>query len=268
LDGLSDAVTALLAHQPSALELLDRSFLELVGERGSDAVLLVEFEGDTAGEVRQIVQRAAQSIRPRATGVDTGLTQAATERLWALRHAASPMLAMLPEDRRSLQVIEDGCVPVERMAEYVRAVRAAAAERGLQVVIFGHAGDGHVHVNLLPEVARAGWEEAVASLLDEVTDALIRLGGTPSGEHGDGRLRAGLLPRVYGDEVLALFRQVKRAFDPLGILNPGVILPSGEPPVRHLKVGAQAIALPADIARGLREIEQTGGYARSRLELA
>ena len=73
---------------------------------------------------------------------------------------------------------------------------------------------------------------------------------------------------MYGDEVLALFQQVKHAFDPLGILNPGVILPSGEAPVRHLKVGAQAIALPADIARGLRQIEQTGGYARSRLELA
>jgi FAD/FMN-containing dehydrogenase len=157
---------------------------------------------------------------------------------------------------------------VERMAEYVRAVRAAAAARALQVVIFGHAGDGHVHVNLLPEVDRAGWEEAVASLLEEVTDTLAGLGGTPSGEHGDGRLRAGLLPRVYGGEVLALFQEVKRAFDPLGILNPGVILPSGEPPVSRLKVGAQAIALPADIARGLREIEQTGGYARSRMELA
>ena len=268
LDVLSDAVAALLMHEPSALELLDRSFLELVGESGSDAVLLVEFEGNTAEDVRRTVQRAAASIRPMAASVDTGLTQAATERLWALRHAASPILAGLPEDRRSLQVIEDGCVPVEKMAEYVRAVRAAAAARGLQVVIFGHAGDGHVHVNLLPEVARAGWEEAVASLLQEVTDALIRLGGTPSGEHGDGRLRASLLPRVYGDEVLALFHQVKRAFDPLGILNPGVILPSGEPPVRHLKVGAQAIALPGDIARGLRQIEQTGGYARSRLELA
>jgi FAD/FMN-containing dehydrogenase len=268
LDVLSDAVAALLTHEPSALELLDRSFLELVGEPSSDAVLLVEFEGDTAEEVRRTVQRAAAAVRPLAAGVDTGLTQAATERLWALRHAASPILAGLPEDRRSLQVIEDGCVPVERMAEYVRAVRAAASARGLQVVIFGHAGDGHVHVNLLPELARAGWEEAVASLLDEVTDALIRLGGTPSGEHGDGRLRAGLLRRVYGDDVLALFQEVKRAFDPLGILNPGVILPSGEPPVRRLKVGAHAIALPADISQGLREIERTGGYARSRIELA
>jgi FAD/FMN-containing dehydrogenase len=268
LDVLSDAVAALLTHQPSALELLDRSFLDLVGEPGSDAVLLVEFEGDTSEAVRRTAQRAAATIRPLAAGVDTGLTQAAADRLWALRHAASPILAGLPEDRRSLQVIEDGCVPVERMAEYVRAVRAAAASRGLQAVIFGHAGDGHVHVNLLPEVARAGWEEAVASLLEEVTDTLIRLGGTPSGEHGDGRLRASLLPRVYGDDVIALFQQVKRAFDPLGILNPGVILPSGEPPMSHLKVGARAIALPADIAHGLREIEQTGGYARSRMELA
>ena len=108
----------------------------------------------------------------------------------------------------------------------------------------------------------------MASLLDEVTDALVRLGGTPSGEHGDGRLRAALLPRVYGDEVMALFTKVKRAFDPLGILNPGIILPSGEPPISRLKVGAGAVELPDDIARALRRIEQRAGYAQSRLELA
>jgi hypothetical protein len=125
-----------------------------------------------------------------------------------------------------------------------------------------------VHVNLLPELARAGWEDAVAGLLETVTDALVRLGGTPSGEHGDGRLRAGLLHRIFGEEIVALFARVKRAFDPLGILNPGVILPSAEPSVSRLKVGRQAIALPDDIARDLRLIEQRGGYARNRLELA
>src|SRR5712691_2997366 len=82
LDVLSDAVAALLTHEPSALELLDRSFLALVGEPGSDAVLLVEFEGDTSEEVRRTVQRAAATIRLRAAGVDTGLTPAAAERLW------------------------------------------------------------------------------------------------------------------------------------------------------------------------------------------
>jgi hypothetical protein len=140
------------------------------------------------------------------------------------------------------------------------------------VVIFGHAGDGHVHVNLLPEIGRPGWEDSVASLLEAVTDALVRLGGTPSGEHGDGRLRAGLLARIYGEEVVGLFARVKRAFDPLGILNPGVILPAADGaavrPIRRLKVGEHAVALPDDIARGLRRIEQRGGYAQPRLELA
>jgi FAD/FMN-containing dehydrogenase len=268
LDALGDAVAALLAHEPSAVELLDRTFLELVGETAAEAMLLVEMERDDQRAAREAVERAAAAVAPWAVGVDTGLTPAAAERLWALRHAASPILAGLPESRRSLQVIEDGCVPVERMGEYIRAVREAAAARGLAVVIFGHAGDGHVHVNLLPEVGRAGWEDAVASLLETVTDALVRLGGTPSGEHGDGRLRAGLLTRVYGEDVVALFGRVKRAFDPLGILNPGVILPSGEPPISRLKVGAHAAALPDDIARALRRIEQRGGYAQSRLELA
>jgi FAD/FMN-containing dehydrogenase len=270
LDVLADAVGALLTHDPSAVELLDRTFLELVGEAGPEAVLLVEIEREDAAAAREAVDRASAAVAPFATGVDAGLTAAAADRLWALRHAASPILAGLPETRRSLQVIEDGCVPVDRMGDYVLAVRRAAAARGLAVVIFGHAGDGHVHVNLLPELGRAGWEEAVAALLEDVTDALVRLGGTPSGEHGDGRLRAGLLSRVYGDEIVALFARVKRAFDPLGILNPGVILPdpAGGPPIRRLKAGAQAVPLPDDISRELRRIEQRGGYARSRLELA
>jgi FAD/FMN-containing dehydrogenase len=268
LDALGEAVAALLEHDPSAVELLDRSFLELVGEAGPEAVLLVEMERDDQAAAREAIERAAAAVGPWAAGVDAGLTPAGAERLWALRHAASPILAGLPETRRSLQVIEDGCVPVPRMGEYIRGVREAAAAHDMAVVIFGHAGDGHVHVNLLPEVGRAGWEDAVAALLDAVTGALIRLGGTPSGEHGDGRLRAGLLARVYGEEVVALFGRVKRAFDPLGILNPGVILPSGEPPISRLKVGAHAAALPDDIARGLRRIEQRGGYAQRRLELA
>jgi FAD-dependent oxidoreductase family protein len=134
--------------------------------------------------------------------------------------------------------------------------------------MFGHAGDGHLHVNLLPEVGQAGWEEAVASLLDEVTETIIRLGGTPSGEHGDGRLRAQTITQLYGAEIVELFRRVKHSFDPLGIFNPGVILPSGDPPISRLKVGTTAVPLPDDVQRSLREIERTGGYGRCRLELA
>jgi FAD/FMN-containing dehydrogenase len=275
LDDLVKVVAALLACEPSAVELLDRTFLELVshtdigeGFAAVEAMLLVEIERDDLRSLRQAVARAADTVRPWAGAVDTALTAESAARLWELRHAASPILAGLPEDRRSLQVIEDACVPLERMGDYIRIVRRVTSARDIAAVIFGHAGDGHVHVNLLPRVGRAGWEQGVAGVLEEVTEAVLRLGGTPSGEHGDGRLRAGLLQRIYGDEIVGLFRRVKQAFDPLGILAPGVILPSGEPAISRLKVGRQAIPIPDDIARALREIERTGGYGRCRLELA
>ena len=275
LDDLVPVVAALLAHEPSAVELLDRTFLDLVrgtdagaGLAAAEAVLLVEIERADPDALRAVVEAAAEAVRGRAELVETAMSPRAAQRLWDVRHAASPILASLPEERRSLQVIEDACVPVERMGDYIRAVRQAAAARGIPVVVFGHAGDGHVHANLLPEVARPGWESAVAGVLEEVSAAVVRLGGTLSGEHGDGRLRAGLLPAVYGDEIMDLFRRVKHSFDPLGILAPGVILPSGDPPIRQLKVGPHAVGLPDDIARALREIERKGGYARPRMDLA
>jgi FAD/FMN-containing dehydrogenase len=275
LDDLVKVVAPLLGCEPSAVELLDRTFLELVrhteigeGFTAVEAMLLVEIERDDPRSLREAVARAADTVRPWAAAVDTALTAESAARLWELRHAASPILAGLPEDRRSLQVIEDACVPLERMGDYIRIVRRVTSARDIAAVIFGHAGDGHVHVNLLPRVGRAGWEQGVAGVLEEVTEAVLRLGGTPSGEHGDGRLRAGLLQRIYGEEIVGLFRRVKQAFDPLGILAPGVILPSGEPAITRLKVGRQAIPIPDDIARALREIERTGGYGRCRLELA
>src|SRR5918995_3027070 len=275
LDHLHQAVEAINQHEPSALELLDRSFLDLVGPSyrvaagvgpSVEALLLVEFERDQQDALRQALALTENAVRPWAVSVDVAYSGDA-DRLWAIRHAASPILAGLPEDRRSLQVIEDACVPVDRMGDYIRIVRRVTSARDIPAVIFGHAGDGHVHVNLLPKLARAGWEQGGAGVLEEVSDAVIRLGGTPSGEHGDGRLRAGLLSRVYGDEVVGLFRRLKRAFDPLGILAPGVILPSGEPAITRLKVGRQAIPIPDDIARALREIERKGGYGQCRLEL-
>lgn len=278
LDHLGDVVEALSDCRPSALELLDRSFLDLVGTDTlagaglrfptAEAVLLVELERDDPESLQLALEYATVQARQLAYSVDTAFSPEAAERLWAIRHAASPILAGFPEHRRSLQVVEDGCVPVERMSDYIHAVRRAAAKESIPVVMFGHAGDGHIHVNLLPEIGRAGWERAAASLLEEVTDAIIRLGGTPSGEHGDGRLRAETLVRVYGPEIVDLFRKVKQSFDPLGVLNPGVILPSGEPALSHLKVGSEAVPLPSDIQHSLRAIERTGGYGVCRLELA
>ncbi len=284
LDDLEEAVRALVALDPSAVELLDRTFLDLVGMAGgqlaappiaqspnrpvAEAILLVEFERETDAAARGVVGDAVRAVGGLATDVETALTPEEEHRLWALRHAASPILASLPPGRRSLQVIEDGCVPLPRLGEYVRAIREAAARQEIAVVIFGHAGDGNVHVNALPEVGRPDWLTRVGELYREVSDAAIRLGGTVSGEHGDGRLRAPLLEAQYGPEVMALMRGVKTAFDQDGILNPGVKLEAGLAPLAALKLGPDAAPIPDDIGRALREIERTGGYARSRLEIA
>ncbi|MBK8003046.1 MAG: FAD-binding oxidoreductase [Gemmatimonadetes bacterium] len=276
LDDLETAVRALVALDPSAVELLDRTFLELVAQAGlggqpsgalPEATLLVEFERETAAAARGVAGDAVRSLRDVATDVETALTPEEEHRLWELRHAASPILARLPVSRRSMQVIEDGCVPLPRLGAYVGAIRQGSAEWGIPVVIFGHAGDGNVHVNALPETTAPDWEVRLAGLYRDVNAAAIRLGGTVSGEHGDGRLRAPFLEAQYGTEVMDLFRLVKRSFDPRGILNPGVKLGS-EPPLSHLKVGRDVAEIPADIGWALREIERTGGYARSRGAIA
>jgi FAD/FMN-containing dehydrogenase len=278
LEQLAPVVLALGTSDPSAVELLDRSFLDLVGvaslrntelhQDDTEAVLLVELERDDEKSLLKAIELAASAIRDLALSVETSASAEATDQLWAIRHAASPILARLPETTRSLQVIEDGCVPVARMGEYIRAVRRVSTRLGIPAVLFGHAGDGHIHVNLLPDVSRPGWEGPVAQVLESITQTVADLGGTVSGEHGDGRLRAAALAHVYGSEIVDLFRRVKQSFDPLGIFNPGVILPSDDPPISHLKVGAGAAFIPADIERSLRQIEQTGGYRRNRLEIA
>src|SRR2546428_73603 len=120
-----------------------------------------------------------------------------------------------------------------------------------------------------PPPGRPGWRDAIAGLFADAADLLVRLGGTPSGEHGDGRLRAGLVERFYGAEVVALFRDLKRTYDPLGIFNPGVILPAADwAPLADLKVGPDAAPIPDDIAARLREVERTAGWSVPKLDLA
>src|SRR5207248_9388590 len=125
------------------------------------------------------------------------IDEATETELWELRHAASPILSRLDPSLRSMQFIEDGAVPPDRLADYVRGVRASLERNGIRGVIFGHAGDAHVHVNPLIDVSAADWKDRVTRILNEVTDLVARLGGTITGVHGDGRLRTAVLERVW-----------------------------------------------------------------------
>lgn len=270
LDDVGPAVLALLPHGPSALELMDRTYLDFVqaGAHRSlpadtEAVLLVEFEGDG-------VEGAVPAIRQLAAATERADDPAAVERLWELRHLASPILTRMPDETRSLQLVEDGCVPVHRLGEYVTALRRAATRHGFRVVIFGHAGDGHLHANIIADVSAPDLVARLAACLEEVTAAQIALGGTPSGEHGDGRLRAPFLAQAFGVTFADLCRRVKEAWDPTGILNPGVVVPSpGACPLDFpLKVGLTAPSIPADAADLLRRIERDAAWSTFMLGLA
>jgi FAD/FMN-containing dehydrogenase len=270
LASMAEAVPYLVSLQPSALELLDETLLQFVPDAPRVAcLLLVEFERETAAAARGVVGDAVRGLKHAVTHVATAVNRAGLEQLWSVRRLASPALARLPPTRRSLQLVEDGCVPLSALGEYVADLRAAADRRRIPVAIFGHAGDGHVHVNALPDTTGDGWREALRGLFDDVTDLLIGLGGVPSGEHGVGRLRAGILERFYGAVVMQRFGDVKRAYDPLSILNPGVIIPATDwSPVAALKVGPGAAAIPEDIATRLREVERSAAWATPKRELA
>lgn len=261
----------------SACELLDRTFLEVAASDGptgipadAEAVLLCEVEGEHAADAAHIVERLAARCRGfGATDAITAVDPDAEHRLWTLRHAASPILARLAPRLRSMQFIEDGCVPPDRFPEYVRGVRAALARAETTGVIFGHAGDAHAHVNPLVDVSRAGWRDRVRGLLDDVCELTAGCGGTLAGEHGDGRLRAPLMARVWSDEARAAFANIKAAADPAGLLNPGCkIARDGDDGLAILRHDPEAPQLDPRAWAALDAIERDRAWHRFRMDYA
>ncbi|MCZ6760203.1 MAG: FAD-binding oxidoreductase [Gemmatimonadetes bacterium] len=267
LDALSALIPALISFHPSALELMDRSLLKYATARipsnvsDAAALLIAEYEAENSTRLEELLTEIQRKCAHECTSIEAAADEFELHELWTVRHAASSALANLPETKRSLQIIEDGCVPVEKLADYLNGIHRAAEQIGIEVVAFGHAGDGHVHVNALADTTDPDLTRRLSSLLDAVTDLVLSLDGSPSGEHGDGRMRAGLLQRMYGPEVFDLFTRVKSAFDPDNILNPGVIVPiDAEPIFENLKVGAHATPIPEVVASRLRRIEREAGW--------
>jgi FAD/FMN-containing dehydrogenase len=258
----------------TACELLDRTFLDVAardGARGlpgrAEAVLLAEVEGHSPGAARDAALLLGRAFtRAGAFEITTASHPTAERRLWALRHAASPILARLAPRLRSMQFIEDGCVPPEHLPAYVRGVRSALERADTMGVIFGHAGDAHVHVNPLVDVTRSDWRDRVRGLLDEVCTLTASLGGTLAGEHGDGRLRATLMPRLWNEAAMTAFRVVKQAADPHGILNPGVKFAAPEAnPLASLRHDPDTAPLGANARTALDAIERDRAWHRFRL---
>ncbi|HKJ01637.1 MAG TPA: FAD-linked oxidase C-terminal domain-containing protein, partial [Longimicrobiales bacterium] len=164
----------------------------------------------------------------RDLGVSLRVGRSQEERawLWAIRHSASPVVAaQASRGLVSMQFVEDSVVRDGRLPSYLSGIEEILKEEQTDAVVFGHAGDGNVHVNPLVDVTRHDWRDTVRRILHGTVELVADLGGTLSGEHGDGRLRGAFHPRIFGEPVADAFRRVKSTLDPAGILNPGVIVP-------------------------------------------
>lgn len=221
------AVARIMAQPvtPCALEFLDEQCLLLARAYGGDtvpiagAMLIIEVDGepDALASAVDSVARAARGDGLIELRIANNATEVAA--LWAARKALSPALRTLSPNK----INEDVVVPVSRVPDLVAATRDAATKHALPIVCFGHAGNGNLHVNLLPrddaEMARA------RNALGEIFDAVIRLEGTLSGEHGIGMAKRDFMPRAIDANALLMMRRIKDQFDPDGILNPGKLLP-------------------------------------------
>jgi FAD/FMN-containing dehydrogenase len=204
--------------------------------RGAWALVLIELEG-TEDEVEAGLRALGRDLGGSPRWSVTTRDPEAMDRLWGLRHRASPIIAReAGEGRISTQFIEDSVVPPDAVGLYIEGVEEILQARGFDAVVFGHAGDGNVHVNPLVDVESPDWRDRVRATLHDTAGLVRDLGGTLSGEHGDGRIRAPFLQKIWDEAHLEAFRRVKDHFDPQGILNPGVVLPlPGQDPLEGLR---------------------------------
>jgi anaerobic glycerol-3-phosphate dehydrogenase C subunit len=237
LDKAAHCIERLLPLEPSACDLMDRRHLSLAREadvryellipQAAEAVLLIEASGDEAVEVGERLQ---QMIRVAA--IDTRLAAGAhvadddTESVlfWNLARRFVPTLYKLQGRRRAVPCIEDIAVPVHALPVFLRHLQDTLKREEVTASVFGHAGHGQLHVRPLLDLTSPTDIVRMEKLASELYEKVWLLGGTISGEHGDGLSRTPFLSRQFGP-LMNVFRELKRMFDPQGIMNPGKKVP-------------------------------------------
>jgi len=242
------AIAEILKLSPSSIELLDETFVRIVREtnpelrhllpEGCRAALMVEFEGhtqDVAASLRTTEQHLVGRLEL-ATGMESAFGSEERERLWALRNAVGPLVNRVAGRRRAVPVIEDVVVLPERLPELVDGLEQILAKYGVEGTIVGHAGNGNMHVRPILDLRDPEDVRRMEDIAGDTCELVASLRGTLAAEHGDGISRAPYLRRIFGDAYEA-FGEVKRIFDPQGILNPGKIVGDGSGVADKLRLG-------------------------------
>ncbi len=223
-----------LPDMPSALEVVDDNLLNFIDKHNPNQlrgivekpfhklIMLIEFDNLNERSRKKMAHRAIKILNKYNTEYQMETESEAKERLWKIRHSASSVITHAEGNTKALPIIEDGIVPVEKFAEYLNGVYELFNKYHLPAATWGHAGNGNLHMQPFLDLSLVGDRQKVFKIIDDYYSLVISLGGSTSGEHSDGRLRAPYLKRLYGEQAYELFGKIKQVFDPYGTLNPGV----------------------------------------------
>ncbi|MDF1487787.1 FAD-binding and (Fe-S)-binding domain-containing protein [Tessaracoccus caeni] len=226
-----DDISNLLRFKPTACEGLDRRIVDVViAKLGADSVpplpqgdgwMFIELVGDDIAEVRE----RAEALLAQAAATDGWVVDQPAEaaKLWQIR-ADGAGLAGVSLDKPAYGGWEDAAVPPAQLGNYLRAFDDLLAKHGLHGLPYGHFGDGCVHCRIDFPLTEPDGAARYKAFVEEGAEIVARFGGSMSGEHGDGRARSALLPKMYSADAIALFGKVKQLFDPDNLLNPGVLV--------------------------------------------
>src|SRR5262245_40405379 len=234
-----DLTRHIVALGPAAVELVDRTMIELAREipafrptvdktiRGEpDAILLVEFAGDElapqAAKLRDLVALMGDLGLP---GSVVEVTDAALQRdVWEVRKAGLNIMMSMKGDGKPVSFIEDCAVPLEHLADYTARLTDVFAKHGTRGTFYAHASVGCLHVRPVLDMRAADGAAKMRSIAEEACALVKEYKGSYSGEHGDGLVRSEWIEPIYGARLVRAFAELKRAFDPKGLMNPGKIV--------------------------------------------
>ncbi len=232
------ATVVALDHPVSAIELVGNEIIQrckesigyapllegMVGEPG--ALLLVEFYAESDEELQERLTALGADLEGRGLAFATvTMTGAADQaRWWRMRQAGLGLLMSVKGDAKPVAIVEDTAVAPERLAEFVTRFDEVVASHGTFAAYYGHASVGCLHIRPLVNVKTEDGLDTTEAIASDIADLVLEFGGSLSGEHGDGILRGVFTERMFGSEITEAFRELKRAWDPQGILNPGKII--------------------------------------------
>ena len=234
----SEATREVLKHDPSSVEVMDKILLDrsreslghsqslsyIEGDPG--ALLAVEFYGESEAELEAKMNALKEDMAHRRLSYACVnlLDRGSQATVWNVRKAGLGLLMGIHGDAKPLPFVEDTAVDPENLGEFVRRFDEIVRSHNTQAAYYGHASVGCLHIRPLVSLKDPQGIATMVSIGDEISDLVREFGGSMSGEHGDGIVRGVWTEKMFGPQIYQLFRDVKRTFDPQGIMNPGKII--------------------------------------------